>query len=144
MGNYLYDGKMFTSLKALSKYCGVYEKTISYRIHHGMTLEEACVNKKYSCNYSYDDSKEKSLIDLCKDKKKDIELVQNRLSRGYTIQEALNKPKKVTKQGKSVLVDGTLYNSVSEACRELKLEVKESTIRRRLLKGWNADDAFKF
>ena len=43
-----------------------------------------------------------------------------------------------------IVVDGILYNSISEAVRKLDLVNKESTIRRRLRAGWNPDSAFKF
>lgn len=81
---------------------------------------------------------------MCADHGKDVELVRNRLNRNYSLNDALNKPKKIAKQGMPIVVDGILYNSISEAVRKLDLVNKESTIRRRLRAGWNPDSAFKF
>ena len=58
--------------------------------------------------------------------------------------DALNKPKKVTRQGKAIVVNGILYNSIAEAARKLGLSEKESTIRRRLASGEIPNDAFSF
>ena len=60
------------------------------------------------------------------------------------MKDALNKPKKISRQGKAIIVNGILYNSISMACRKLGLEEKENVIRRRLRAGKTADEAFKF
>ena len=71
-------------------------------------------------------------------------MVRNRLRYGYTLNDALNKPKKISRQGIPIVVYGVLYNSISEACRKLGKEDKENTIRSRLRAGKSPDEAFSF
>lgn len=71
-------------------------------------------------------------------------LVRNRLKRNYSLNKALNSPKKIAKQGKPIVVNGILYNSIAEAARKLGLSHKEGTIRSRLRAGWSNNDAFNF
>lgn len=141
---YLYDNRSFSSIKALSKYTGVHEKTITARLRNGMSVEDACNPKKLRCKYYKDNGEEKTLTQICKEQAKDADLVRNRLKYGYTLNQALNKPKKIARQGKPVVVNGILYNSLSEAMRKLNLSHKEGTIRSRLRSGWSVDDAFRF
>lgn len=53
---YEFDGKGFYSLKALAKYVGINEKTLTARIRRGMSVEQACqktdLNEKVVPNYS--------------------------------------------------------------------------------------------
>lgn len=141
---YTYDNRNFSSIKALAQYAGVNEKTLCKRLQRGMSVEEACTKQLFNCWYYPDNGVKKSLTQLCADHGKDVELVRNRLNRNYSLNDALNKPKKIAKQGMPIVVDGILYNSISEAVRKLDLVNKESTIRRRLRAGWNPDSAFKF
>lgn len=140
---YEYDNKEFNSIKKLSEYCGVNEKTLLKRLKRGMCVEDACKKTDLRCNYQTDkDGNLKSITEVCKEQLKNRELVQNRLKYGYSLNDALNKPKNITKQGKPILVNGVLYNSIAMAIRELHLEDKEQKIRRRLLKGIEPDLAF--
>lgn len=141
---YAYKEKDFHSLKELSKYVKINEKTLAARIRRGMSIDEACAAKDFRCHYFNIDGEEKSITQVCEDQAKDAALVSNRMKYGYSMHEALNKPKKVTKQGKPIVVNGILYNSVAEAIRKLELPEKESTIRRRLASGEIPDNAFSF
>lgn len=141
---YIYDGKNFSSIKQLSEYTGVHEKTITARLKRGMPLESACEKRKYNEKYYSDKGSEKSIAQICREYGKDEGLVRNRLKRNYSMNQALNRPKKVSKQGQPILVNGVLYNSIAEAARKLHLEHKENTIRSRLYAGWSSDDAFYF
>ena len=141
---YNYHGKEFHSLKELSEYAKINEKTLTSRIRRGMSIDEACTTKDFRCHYFNIDGEEKSITQVCEDQRKDAELVSNRLKYGYSMHDALNKPKKVTRQGKAIVVNGILYNSIAEAARKLGLSEKESTIRRRLASGEIPNDAFSF
>ena len=141
---YTYDGHTFTSVKALAEYSGVYEKTLQKRLARGIPIDEACENKDFRCSYHKVDDIEKSLTQICKEQSKDVELVYNRLHRGSSLNVALNKPKEITKQGKPIVVEGVLYNSIAVAVKKYNLSHKESTIRRRLSAGMKPDDVFKF
>jgi len=141
---YTYNNIEFSLMKALSKYTGVGEKTIAARLRRGMSVEEACQKKDLRCSQRYIENEGKSITQICKEQNKDIDLVLNRLKYGYTLNEALNKPKKISRQGREVVVNGILYNSVSEALRKLGLQEKESTVRVRLMRGVKPDEAFKF
>jgi hypothetical protein len=145
-GPYTYDGMEFPSIKALASYTGVHEKTLVARIRRGMSIEDACVNKdlRYLYCFDSDDGVEKSISQICRDKSKDEMLVRNRLRYGYSMHDALNKPKKVSRQGSPILVHGMLYKSVAEALRKNNLEDKEQIVRRRLRAGMEPDSAFKF
>ncbi|MDY4838331.1 MAG: hypothetical protein SO160_02130 [Lachnospiraceae bacterium] len=144
MAKYIYDNKEFCSIKSLAQYVGKNEKTITARLRKGMTVEEACNADDLRCSYYKDGDIRKSITQICEEHSKDEFLIYNRLRYGYSINDALNKPKKVTKQGAPIVVNGILYNSISMAIKRLNLEKKESTIRRRLKIGMKPDDAFYF
>ena len=141
---YWLDGQQFSSIKALSAYVGINEKTITARLRKGMSIEEACNKRDLRCRYISYKNEEMALCKICNAEEKDTGLVSNRLRYGYSLTEALNKPKKISKQGKPIIVNGTLYNSISSACRKLGLECKEGTIRSRLRAGKTVEEAFYF
>ena len=141
---YIYENKEFRSIKALASYTGVGEKTITARLRRGMTVESACQNKDLRCQLYVDGNEKKSISQICREKNKDVDVVRNRLKYGYSLNEALNKPKKISRQGKPIIVNGILYNSVSEALRELNLVDKENIVRGRLNRGNKPNDAFDF
>ena len=141
---YSIDGKDFYSIKALAAYVGKNKKTITARLRKGMSVEEACDLKDFRCKYFPHKNEEKPLCKICEEEEKDRYLVQNRLNYGYSLTDALNKPKKISKQGQPIVVNGVLYNSIAAACRKLGLEEKENTIRSRLRIGKTADEAFRF
>lgn len=143
---YYYDGTVFHSIKALAKYAGIHEKTLTARLRRGMSLEDACINTDLRCVYQTDslDNNEKSLAQICRDHEKDFSLVKNRMKYGYSLHDALNNPKKVSKQGMPITIKGITYKSIAEAVRQLNLEDKESTIRSRLRVGTPPDQAFHF
>lgn len=141
---YLYEGKEFTSIKALSEYTKIHEKTLTARLRRGMSVEQACVRTDFRCVYYAAGEEKKSLAEICRDNSKNTELVRNRLVYGYDLSKALNTPKKVTRQGRPVVVKGILYNSISDALRKLNLTHKENIVRSRLHRGKNIDEAFCF
>lgn len=145
MGIYEYDNKLFSSLKKLAKYVGMNEKTLTARLRRGMSIDEACEKKDLRCSY-YEDSDgiKKPLSQICREHSKNEGLIRNRIKYGYSLNKAMNTPKKISKQGKPIVVNGILYKSISMAIRDLKLEKKESTIRRRLKEGGSPDEAFSF
>ena len=137
---YIYQGQKFSSVKSLARYVGINEKTLMARLHRGLDIEKACEATDFRCTY-YDG---KSLSQMCREKQKSKELVGNRIKYGYSLEEALNRPKCITKQGRPVKVKGVAYASVIQAIRALGLTEKEATIRSRLHLGWNIDSAFEF
>jgi len=139
---YEYDNKKFYSLKELASYAGINEKTLTARLRRGIPIEEACKKTDLRCSYCMYNGAEKSVTQICNDEAKNRDLVRNRLKYGYTLQEALNKPKKIRKQGKPIVVNGILYNSVAEAIRRLGLSHKEGVIRGKLYRGKSPDEAF--
>lgn len=141
---YELDGMEFSSIKALSAYSGVHEKTITARLRRNMSVKEACINKDFRCNYMPYKNSEQSICQICDTEEKPQELVYNRLRYGYSLTDALNKPKKISRQGKPIIVNGILYKSISAACRKLGIEDKENTVRSRLRAGKNPNDAFLF
>lgn len=140
---YKYDGKDFFSIRELSEYTKINEKTLTARLRRGMPIENACENIDLRCSYHLDDGVKKSVTQICKDHDKDVDLVKNRLRYGYSLNDALNRPKKISKQGIPIVVNGILYNSIAEAARKLNLTHKESTIRRKLKEGVKTDEVFK-
>lgn len=140
---YQYDNKEFSSLKALARYAGINEKTLTARLRRGMRVEDACRKTDLRCTYFIEDDGEKSVTEICNDNDKGYWLVQNRLKYGYNMKDALNTPKKVTKQGSPVVVDGILYNSLAAAIRKYNLEEKEQKIRLRIRKGRDPTEVFQ-
>lgn len=139
---YEIGGLEFHSIKELSEYSGVNEKTITARLRRGISVEDACKKKDLRCTYYSYENEEKPLCQICDEEEKNQELVRNRLKYGYSLKEALNKPKKISKQGKPIVVNGVLYNSIAMACRKLELKDKENTIRSRLRAGLSPNEAF--
>lgn len=139
---YFFDNKEFQSIKTLAQYTGINEKTITARLRRGMTIEQACDLKDLRCSYYEDGNVCKSIAQICEEHIKDEALVRNRLKYGYTMYNALNTPKKISRQGKPIVVKGVLYNSIAEAIRKLGLEQKENIIRGRLSRGQKPDEAF--
>lgn len=141
---YKFENKEFSSIKQLSEYVGINVKTLTARLRKGMPIEEACNTKDFRCHYFNVDGQEKFIGQICDEESKNVELVRNRLKYGYSMHEALNKPKKISRQGHPIVVNGILYNSVAEAVRKLGLSERESTIRGRLASGKTPDNAFMF
>lgn len=69
-----------------------------------------------------------SLNDLCKSFNIDKTLLNNRLSQGWKLEDAIEKEKNVTKQGKTIIINNQLFNSIKEANE--KLNIQESKLRR--------------
>lgn len=141
---YQYDGKEFSSIKELAEYVDMNEKTLTARLRRGMSIEEACDQSDFRCSYYEDGDARKSIAQICKEQKKDAALIRNRLSYGYSFNDALNTPKKISRQGRPIVVNGILYNSIAAALRKMNLSHKESTVRRRLKKGMKPEEAFDF
>lgn len=140
---YEYDNKDFSSIKALSEYTGINEKTLTARLRRGMSLEDACKKTDFRCTYFMEEGAEKSIAEICADNEKNQELVRNRLKYGYSMQDALNKPKNVTKQGHPIVLEGILYNSIAAAIRKYNLQSKASTIHRRIGEGRSPTQVFQ-
>lgn len=140
---YSFDGRSFSSIDSLAAYAGINTKTLTARLRRGMSVEEACAVTDYRCRYFVEDSVSKSVTQLCKDNQKDRELVSNRLKYGYSIEKALNSPKKVTRQGEPIVVFGTLYNSLAAAVRKFGLQSREQRIRRRIKAGESPNTVFR-
>ncbi len=141
---YTYEDREFSSLKALAQYAGIHEKTLTARLRKGMSIEEACEKTDLRCSYYRDGDVEKSIAQICEEQAKDRDLVRNRLHYGYSMYDALNKPKKISRQGIPIVVNGILYNSIAAALRKLGLEHKENTVRGRLKRGMAPNEAFRF
>ena len=141
---YVFEGKEFSSIKQLSKHTGIHEKTLTARIRRGMSVEQAGVCSDFRCIYYGEGEDKKSLAEICRDNEKNEALVRNRLVYGYGLSKALNTPKKVTRQGRPVVVKGILYNSIADALRKLELTSKENVVRARLSRGKSLDEAFCF
>lgn len=140
---YVYENQEFHSIRELAEYAGLNEKTLTARLRRGLSVEEAC-NKDSLKNRYFEDGKrgKKSLAQICREQEKDAALVRNRLRYGYSLDDALNRQKKISRQGRPIVVYGIQYDSVSSALRNLGLTDRESAVRRRLKSGMNPDDAF--
>ena len=122
-------------------------KRIQKRVKYGSSIYRKSFYRiicKRFCTYFPYKNEDKSLCQICEEEEKSKELVRNRLKYGYSLDDALNKPKKISKQGKPIVVYGVLYNSIAMACRKLDLKDKENTIRSRLRAGKTVDEAFRF
>lgn len=139
---YMLDGRGFSSQRELSVYCGVHEKTIAARLRHGLSLQEACKKEDKRDTYYVMNGERKSLKEICRCCGQDKELVRNRLAYGYSIEEAVSLPKKVSRQGNPLMVNGMWYPSLSAALRNFGLEAHESAIRYHMKRGRNPDDVF--
>ena len=141
---YVLGEKEFYSIKALASHVNINEKTLTARLRRGMTVEEACRQTDLRCTYHMYADKKMSVAQICRVSSKNEALIRNRLKYGYSMNDALNTPKKISRQGRPIIVKGILYNSTADAIRNLNLQHKEATIKGRLYRGMKPDEAFLF
>lgn len=138
---YEYEGKTFSSIKKLAEYLGINEKTLTARLRRGMALEEAC-NPVLEGRIYLQGAKKGCISDMAKRRGIDPYLVYNRRRYNYS-ETKLFKEKKITKQGRLVVVGECEYSSLAAAIREHHLELYEQRIRRRIKQGQSPDDVFR-
>lgn len=138
---YEYDGRTFSSIKKLAEYSGVNEKTLTARLQRGMTLEEACTPVLKGRVYLQGVQKG-CISDMAKRRGIDPHLIYNRRKYNY-LETKLFEEKKITKQGRLVVVGECEYSSLAAAIREHHLELYEQRIRRRIRQGQSPDDVFR-
>lgn len=85
-----YKGERYT-LAQLSRKTGVMEGTISQRLDSGMNVNDAIANNLHM-NYVIQGNENISLRSLCKEKELPYKTIHARVSRGWSIDRALNTP----------------------------------------------------
>lgn len=137
---YEYDGKTFSSIKKLAEYLGINEKTLTARLQRGMKLEEAC-NPILKGRVYLKGVQKGCISDMAKRRGMDPHLIYNRRKYNF-LETELFVEKKITKQGRLVVVGECEYSSLAAAIREHHLEPYEQRIRRRIRQGQSPDDVF--
>lgn len=137
--------KLFYKGKRLIDVCkekGIKYVTVCYRIHHGMTIEEAVETPlKSNAKYFY---KGENLFSYCKKNKIDYSVVNYRVRVGVDIETALITDKNIKANTILNKIDGHnkyTYNgkSLSTICKEKSIPYR--TIQRRLQKGMSVEEA---
>lgn len=137
--------KLFYKGKRLIDVCkekGIKYVTVCYRIHHGMTIEEAVETPlKSNAKYFY---KGENLFSYCKKNKIDYGVVNYRVRVGVDIETAVITNKDIKANTILNKVDGHnkyTYNgkSLSTICKEKSIPYR--TIQRRLQKGMSVEEA---
>lgn len=92
------------------------------------------------CNeIKYDGVKYPSVKKLCYELGLDCGLVRNRLSRGWSLEDAISKPRVDETMGKGFSYNGKEYSSISSFCKEYGLNY--DLVKSRLKYGWSFEDA---
>ena len=147
--NYKYDhlGNKFNSIKAMCEHWGIPEGTFRHRINRGLSLKDALENNRNITvtgieTYDHLGNKFNSFIDMCKYWDKTDLLVNNRLGRGWSLEDALERPKKESSV-KNIVYDhlGNEFNTKTDMCKYWGIEIKRLYSRTR--NGWSLQEALE-
>ena len=144
------EGRTFNSINEAVKYYNLNYNKVWSRLNKGWTIEEAfeLVQRKRK----YGDQREitvggktfTSIAEAARYYNIDNIKINNRLNRGWSIEEAFELVKKENnkgKKGKPITLEGKTFDSIAEACRYYNLAL--STVNARLNKGgWTNEEAF--
>lgn len=138
-----YSGVKYPSLKEFCRECNLDYNLISGRVLSGWSLEDA-INKPRIYNnkakgFSYNGNEYSSISSFCKEHGLNYQFVRSRLKRGWSLEDAISKPKKTTRAVNITSYRGKEYDSVMALCKEHDLDY--DLVTNRLRCGWNLEDA---
>jgi group I intron endonuclease len=125
-----YDGVVYPSYSVLAKQFGLSEKLLDGRRRWGWSLKDALTTPLYTKNASAKPVivNGEAFLTLSKAAKKfnvDYKKVHERLSRGWTIEDALELTTKINQTRKTVIVNGQTFETISAAARHYKKDPKK-------------------
>ncbi len=125
-----YDGITYPSYAALAKKFGISEKLLDGRRRWGWELQEALTTPPHTRNKSATQVvvKNESFTSLRKAAERykiPYQKVYERITRGWTIEEALDITKKDNPTRKSITVDGVTFPTISAAAKHYKIDPKK-------------------
>lgn len=124
-----YNGIEYNSIAELARKYNLNVVTLRTRLRKGLPIEEAVNKNKFNCTQiEYNGVKFDSIKELCKKLNINQTLLNNRLHQGWNLYDAINKEKNITKQGKTIIINEKIYNSIKEA--SLDLNIEENKLRR--------------
>lgn len=135
-----YDNKIYSSLNSLCEENGLTYSSVYYGLKSGLSLEDAISKSKVedckAISFEYNGKKYRNLSCFCKEHDLNYGTIQARIKRGWSIEDAINKP---IYSGKQFTYNGKEYSSINSFCKEHGLSC--NLIRNRLRKGCSLEDA---
>jgi len=142
MKEIIVNGEHYNSLAEACEYHNMNYDTVFARIQKGMTVEDA-FNVPVRLNntpITVNGETYNSIKEACKDLNMNYGTVLARIQRGMTVEGAFNVPVRLNNTPITVNVNGKTYNSLAEACKDLKMNY--DTVFARIQKGMTVEDAF--
>jgi len=140
------DGKEYPSISDVARACGLPVSAVRGRLRVGWDINRAL-------EIEVDDrhGKEKTIVlegkeypsisDAARAYNLSLNTVKSRLRLGWSTEEAFGiKPRERKRKGKTVVVDGKEYPSISDAAKAYNLSLV--TVIKRMKRGWSIDKAF--
>lgn len=87
----------------------------------------------------YNGTKYPNLKEFCRECNLDYKLISGRVFRGWSLEDAINKPRMYNNKAKEFSYNGKKYSSISSFCKEYGLNYH--TVMGRLDMGWSIEDA---
>ena len=143
--NIIVNGKEFKSITEACKYYNLNYKTVSSRLRKGWSIEEAFglsegKHVKGRCTEITVEGKTfKSISEACRYYNLEFNLVNNRLYKGWSIEEAFGL-KYRNDNYKEITVEGKTFKSIAEAAKYYNLRL--DLVHNRLRRGSTIKDAF--
>lgn len=127
-------GNEFKNFSVMCKHYGHFSTTITYRMEHGMSLEQALTTPSRE-KVVYNGKTFKNIRDLCKQlkMKKHYTCIIARLSHGMSLEEAITNTKRFHH---TIHFNGETYLNRADACQ--KLGISPYKLRTMLNKGFDA------
>lgn len=133
------DGKCYRSINAAAKALNIPSITVYERIYYqGLSIQDALtIKQKLCCTFSKDHKGKtyQSFKSMCKAWEAPTSRVAYRLSKGWSLEDALTKPVKGTCKDHL----GNVYANYHEMCKAYNIKVSVFADRKR--KGWSLEQA---
>lgn len=87
----------------------------------------------------YNGVKYQNLKEFCYENGLSYGMIRYRLHQGWSLEDAISKPKEITSVGKQFIYNGKEYSSLTSFCKEYSLNY--DLVKNRLKYGWSFEDA---
>ena len=139
-----YEGVIYPSYSVLAKQFGISEKLLDGRRRWGWSLKDALTTPLYTKNASAKPVivNGETFLTLSKAAKKfnvDYKKVHERLTRGWTLEDALELTGRIHRTRKKVIVNGEIFETIAAAARRYKKDPKK--VWGAMERGWTLERA---
>ena len=139
-----YEGVIYPSYTVLAKQFGISEKLLDGRRRWGWSLKDALTTPLHTKNASAKPVivNGEAFLTLSKAAKKfnvDYKKVHERLTRGWTVEDALELTDRINRTKKKVIVNGEIFETITAAARHYKKDPKR--VWGAMQRGWTIERA---